>query len=37
MKKLYLMAIVLFCILFKNDVYAGNAEDEIFLCVAKNM
>ncbi len=30
MKKLYLMAIVLFCILFKNDVYAGNAEDEIF-------
>lgn len=35
MKKLYLAAIVLFCILFKNDVYAGNVEDEIFLCVGE--
>lgn len=35
MKKLYLIAIVFFCILFKNDVYAGNAEGEIFLCIGE--
>lgn len=35
MKKLYLILIVLFGILFQNDVYADNAEDEVFLCVGE--
>lgn len=35
MKKLYFMLMLFFCFSFKMDVYAGNGQDEIFLCVGE--